>query len=299
MLALRSAGIGAGDEVIVPANTFVASAFAVEHAGATPVLCDVSDEDGLIDAREAESVITPSTAAVMAVHLYGQVCNMGPLRELAARHDLLLVEDAAQAHGAIGSDGKAGALGDVAAFSFYPGKNLGALGDAGAICTDDTEIADAARQLRDLGRTSHGLHEKVGYNERLDGIQAAFLRVKLEDLDEANEKRRRLAYLYRALLPDTVRTLPDKREGSVHHLFPIRNTARDSLRESLAASGIQTGVHYSPALHRQPALAGLGDPDGYPNATAWAAEELSLPLYPELSESGARRVAEEVSVNAR
>ena len=293
-LSLVAAGIGEGDEVIVPAHTFVASALAVLHAGATPVLCDVRDADGLIDVDHAGHLVSERTAALVPVHLYGQLCEPGPLRELANRHGLLLLEDAAQAHGARTDDASAGTLGTVAAFSFYPGKNLGALGDAGAICTSDPEIAASARRLRDLGRTSHGLHEVAGFNERMDGIQAAFLREKLRHLDAGNERRRELASTYRRLLPASARCLPDRGDAAVFHLVPIRVENRDLLREELANAGIQTGVHYSPAVHEQPALRHLDRDGAFPVASSWANEELSLPIYPGLEDEAAERVAEEV-----
>jgi dTDP-3-amino-3,4,6-trideoxy-alpha-D-glucose transaminase len=294
-LSLVGAGIGEGDEVIVPAHTFIATALAVLHAGATPVLCDVRDADGLIDVDHARHLISERTAALLPVHLYGQLCDPGPLRQLAARQGLLLLEDAAQAHGARGDDASAGTLGSIAAFSFYPGKNLGALGDAGAICTDDAEIAASARRLRDLGRSSHGLHRVAGFNERMDGIQAAFLREKLPRLDAGNERRRELAATYRRLLPESARCLPDRGGASVFHLFPIRVEDRDGLRAELADAGVQTGIHYSPAVHEQPALRHLHGDETLPVASSWAREELSLPLYPGLEAAGLERVAEEVS----
>jgi dTDP-4-amino-4,6-dideoxygalactose transaminase len=297
-IALCAGGVGAGDEVIVPAHTFVATALAVVHAGATPVLCDVSDADGLLDVDHADAIVSERTAAVVPVHLYGQMCPMEPFRALARRHGLLLVEDAAQAHGARSEAGAAGSLGDAAAFSFYPGKNLGALGDGGAICTDDAQIANAARRLRDLGRTGHGMHEVAGFNERLDGLQAAFLRVKLRELDAGNRARRRLAAKYRDLLPDRVRVLPAGDQGCVFHLFAVRTADRDHLRTALAAGGIETGIHYSPALHGQPALSSPADEQAFPRASDWAREELSLPIYPELAEAQLSYVAEQVDRHA-
>ena len=297
-IALRAGGIGAGDEVIVPAHTFIATALAVVHAGATPVLCDVNDADGLLDVDHADAIVSTRTAAVVPVHLYGQLCAIEPLRALARRHGLFLVEDAAQAHGARSPAGAAGSLGDAAAFSFYPGKNLGALGDGGAICTDDPEIATAARRLRDLGRTGHGMHEVAGFNERLDGLQAAFLRVKLRELDAGNRKRQRLAARYRDLLTDRVRVLPTGDGGCVFHLFAIRTADRDHLRAVLASAGIEAGIHYSPALHRQPALSPIAADHAYPRASDWAREELSLPIYPELAEAQLSYVAEQVNQRA-
>lgn len=286
-LALLAAGIGGGDEVIVPAHTFIASALAIVHAGATPVFCDVEEETGLIDADSASGLIGPNTTAIVAVHLYGQPCDMETIEELAKRHDLFLLEDAAQAHGARYGDRRTGSLGDAAAFSFYPSKNLGALGDGGAICTDDDELAAAARRLRDLGQRAKGEHLDAGFNERLDGIQAAMLRVKLKGLDEGNASRRRLASQYMERLPDASRPLVERpgRE-CVYHLFPIRLGNRDAAREALAERGIASGVHYWPAVHRQPPMASLPPSSAtLDSAVRWSEEELSLPMFPELSEA--------------
>lgn len=291
-IAMLAAGIGPGDEVIVPAMTFIASALAVIHAGATPFLCDVKEGDGLIDLDSARAVVSERTAAIMPVHLYGQLCDMEEVGEFAARHGLAVIEDAAQAHGAGSAGRRAGSFGLAGAFSFYPSKNLGALGDGGAICTGDPQLAERARSLRDLGRGSDGVHRERGFNERLDGLQAAVLRLKLGGLEEANEARRRHAARYRELLPSSLRTLEDLDGTSAHHLFPVRCGDRDGLRETLSAAGIQTGIHYAPALDRQPALAGLQSEDSLPAATAWAEEELSLPIFPELREDELDRVAE-------
>jgi dTDP-3-amino-3,4,6-trideoxy-alpha-D-glucose transaminase len=280
-LAFTAAGIGPGDEVIVPAHTFIASALGVIHAGATPVLCDVNEADGLIDPASAESRITERTTAVLAVHLYGQLCDMDALESLAARHDIAVLEDAAQAHGAARGGRRAGSLGLAGAFSFYPSKNLGALGDGGAICTDDDELAERARMLRDLGQRQKGHHEIVGANERLDGLQAAFLRAKLPHLDGWNAARRRSSRAYREALGLCVTLLEDAPDGeNVWHLFPVRTRDRAALAERLADAGVSTGVHYSPSLDEQPALSErLATGEHFPVARAWAAEELSLPMF--------------------
>src|SRR5947209_2789213 len=255
-IILQAAGIGPGDEVIVPAHTFIATALAVRHAGAVPVCADVQRGTGLLDPDAVAAAINPRTAAIMPVHLYGQVCAMDELGSLAAKHSLLMIEDAAQAHGARYRGRAAGSLGSAAGFSFYPSKNLGALGDGGAICTNDFEIADRARRLRDLGRLDDGSHALAGYNERLDGLQAAFLAVKLKHLDEWNEQRRAVASWYRQRLT-TVEVLEERTESPcIYHLFPIRTDDREVLRERLRASGIATGVHYPCALPDQPALPG-------------------------------------------
>jgi dTDP-4-amino-4,6-dideoxygalactose transaminase len=295
-LALKAAGVGVGDEVIVPAHTYISSGLGVVHSGATPVLCDVHADTGLIDTNSAAEMISERTAAVMAVHLYGQPCDMQDLCEFAERHGLLLIEDAAQAHGARFDGERVGGFGDVAAFSFYPSKNLGALGDGGAVCTDDPLIAECVRQLRDLGQRRKGEHSLPGYNARLDGVQAAFLRLKLQHLDQKNGARRAWAGTYRAGLPQTVvRLWEDPRAECVYHLFPVRVPNRDALLEGLRQRGIQARVHYSPALHNQPALAGYRTPrDGCGAAQEWSEEEISLPMFPELSLDEVSRVCEAV-----
>lgn len=290
-IALRAAGIGPGDEVIAPAHTYIATALAGLHAGAEPVLCDVDAESGLIDFESAAAAIGPRTAAIVPVHLYGQVADLAPLLELAREHGLFVLEDAAQAHGARAGGGRAGSLADAAAFSFYPSKNLGALGDAGMITTDDAELAAAARRWRNLGQERKGEHAEPGRNERLDTLQAAALLVKLPHLDGWNRARRQAAEWYRERLAGRLRTLPE-REGAedVFHLFPARigggAAERDRVRATLTEAGIGTGVHYWPVLHDQPPLAGR---DGVgrvptPEAEAWAEQVLSLPMFPGIEE---------------
>jgi dTDP-4-amino-4,6-dideoxygalactose transaminase len=294
-LALLAAGVEKGDEVIVPAHTFIATALAVVHAGATPVFCDVQGDTGLIDAESAATAIGARTSAIIAVHLYGQVCDMAAIGSLAARHGLLVVEDAAQAHGARWGERRAGSLGTAAAFSFYPSTNLGALGDGGAICTDDAGIMARARRLRNLGQEEKGIHLESGMNERLDGIQAAMLRIKLRSLDDWNAARRALAATYGEALGEGCRTLAEDPRGEcVYHLFPVRIENRDEVRRLLAERGIGTGVHYWPAVHRQPPFADLpGDVEpSLANASRWSEEELSLPIFPELSEAEVLSVAE-------
>jgi dTDP-3-amino-3,4,6-trideoxy-alpha-D-glucose transaminase len=293
-LALQALGIGRGDEVIVPAHTFVASALAVVHAGATPVFCDVEPATGLIDAASAESVITRRTAAVIAVHLYGQVCDMDALTALGRAHGLKVVEDAAQAHGATWRGRRAGALGDAAAFSFYPSKNLGALGDGGAVCTDDARTAEDARALRHIGQRTKGLHELMGWNERLDGLQAALLRVKLPHLDAWNKRRRTHAHALQERLPESVRAV-QVREASdcVYHLFPVRHDDRDALREFMDARGIDTGIHYHPSVDRQPIFQSEGGA-ATPHSQDWARRELSLPMFEHLTAAEVERVVSAV-----
>ena len=293
-LLLRAAGVGSGDEVVVPAHTYIASALGVIHAGARPVLCDVDQATGLIEPHAVEAAVTPRTAAILAVHLYGQVCDMPALERLAARRGLLLLEDAAQAHGAASGGRRAGGLGAAAAFSFYPSKNLGALGDGGAICTSDAELAERARRLRNLGQRRKGEHVEVGANERLDGLQAAVLGVKLPRLVAANAIRRRIAAAYREWLKGEVRLLEERpATPCVYHLFPIRTPERDVVARRMRAAGVATGLHYTPALHRQPALEGhVRAATELPNAEAWAAEELSLPMSPALTDAEVRHAAD-------
>jgi dTDP-4-amino-4,6-dideoxygalactose transaminase len=299
-LILEASGIGPGDEVIVPAHTFIASALAIAHVGATPVLCDVEHHTGLIDADAARAAIGPRTAAIIAVHLYGQTCNMASIEAIAKPHGLLVLEDAAQAHGARYCGHRAGSLGGAAAFSFYPTKNLGALGDGGAVCTDDDLLASKVRRLRDLGRTNEGEHVDAGYNERLDGLQAALLRVKLNYLEGWNEARRAHAAHYRRLLGDCVQLLAERPQSPcVYHLFPVRVSRRDAVAAALRARGIATKVHYTPAVHEHPAWRGHSIVYGeLPTAEAWAAEELSLPMHPHLFPEEIERVAEELHSTA-
>ena len=296
-LALIAAGIGPGEEVIVPAHAPITSALGVLHAGATPVLCDVRADTGLIDCASAAEVTGGRAAAVLAVHLYGQICDMDEVRTFAERHGLLVVEDAAEAPGARFDGARAGSLGDVAAFSFHPRRNLGSLGDGGAVCTDDAAIARRVRRLRDLGQRRDGEHVEIGFEARLHDPQAAVLRVKLRHLDEKNAARRAWAAMYSTVLPAAVTTLWEHPRGEcVYHLFPIRVSSRDRVLERLREVGIDAGVHYAPALHEQPVLAGHRLAHGGVAATEeWAAEELSLPMFPELTVEEVHRVAEAVT----
>jgi dTDP-3-amino-3,4,6-trideoxy-alpha-D-glucose transaminase len=293
-LMLGASGVGPGDEVIVPAHTFVASALAVAHVGAVPVLCDVDAGTGLIDPDAARALVGPRTAAIIAVHLYGQACDIPAIDAFARPHGLLVFEDAAQAHGARFRDRPVGSLGAAAAFSFYPSKNLGALGDGGAICTDDAWLAARMKRIRNLGQQRKGDHVELGYNERLDGLQAALLRVKLPYLDGWNAARRQHAIRYRELLPDTLRLLAERPESPcIYHLFPVRVNHRDAVAASLSLNGIESGVHYEPAVHQHQLWTDNDCRHGpVPNAEAWAAEELSLPMHPDLKPYELERVAE-------
>jgi dTDP-4-amino-4,6-dideoxygalactose transaminase len=286
-LALLAAGIGRGDEVIVPAHTFIATALAVVHAGAIPVFCDVEGGTGLLDPSSAQAVVTDRTAAIIPVHLYGQACDMETIETLARRYSLFVLEDAAQAHGATWRGERVGGLGHAAAFSFYPSKNLGALGEGGAVCTRDAPLAEKVARLRNVGRNAGGEHVELGYNERLHGLQAALLRVKLPHLDSWNQLRQRHALAYRAVLSEHFQLLDERSESPcVYHLFPCRHPERDALASALAAEGVQSGVHYWPAAHRHPAFDSLGSrsrPVDLTNAEDWADSELSLPLFAELA----------------
>jgi dTDP-3-amino-3,4,6-trideoxy-alpha-D-glucose transaminase len=293
-LMLRAYGIGPGDEVIVPAHTFIASALCAAHAGATPVLCDVLDDTGLIDPDAVRAAITPRTAAVIAVHLYGQACDMDAITAIARAAGILVLEDAAQAAGARYKGRPVGSLGAAAGFSFYPGKNLGALGDGGAVCTNDALLASRLRRLRNLGQRTKGEHVEIGFNERLDGLQAALLRVKLEYLDGWNAARQDRATEYRQQLSATTRLLEERPESPcIYHLFPARFEDRDRVAAALDAAGIETGMHYPHAVHQHAAWTGAplhyGD---LPVAEAWAAEELSLPMHPDLTQGEIERVVE-------
>jgi dTDP-4-amino-4,6-dideoxygalactose transaminase len=289
-IILKAAGIGPGDDVIVPAHTFIATALAVIHAGATPVCVDVQRGTGLIDPVAVRAAIGPRTAAILPVHLYGQTCRMDELRGLAESHGLAMFEDAAQAHGATHRGQRAGSLARAAAFSFYPSKNLGALGDAGAICTDDGDLAASARRLRDLGRLKDRAHMVAGYNERMDGVQAALLRVKLPHLDSWNAARRAAAARYREQLGGAVELLAEHDDSPcVHHLFPVRVDDRDTVVRHLSSQGIACGIHYPLALPDQPSLRGL-QPTDAPLARDWAAREVSLPMFAGISDHEVTKV---------
>jgi dTDP-4-amino-4,6-dideoxygalactose transaminase len=294
-LALEAVGVGAGDEVITVAHTFIATAEAITSRGARPVFVDVRDDTLLMDVAAVERAITPRTRAVVPVHLYGQTVEMAPLLELARRHGLKVVEDAAQAHGAHAAGQGAGTFGDAAAFSFYPGKNLGAYGDAGAVVTSDAAVAGRVRQARDHGRCSKYEHDFPGRNSRMDGIQGAVLRVKLRHLEDWNRTRRELAARYDRLLAEVAEVrpvvVPPGCEPS-RHLYVVRVPRRDRVLAALRGLGIQAGVHYPVPLHRQRAYADLGLVAGtLPITERAAAEVLSLPLYAPMEAALADRSA--------
>ncbi|MEM9563814.1 MAG: DegT/DnrJ/EryC1/StrS family aminotransferase [Actinomycetota bacterium] len=282
-LVLAGLGIGPGAEVLVPANTFVATAEAVVANGATPVFVDVDPGSLLITAEAIAAAITPATRAVMVVHLYGQIPDMDAIAAVTTAAGIHLIEDAAQAHGATFGGRRAGSFGTAATFSFYPGKNLGALGDGGAIVTDDAELASEIRTLANHGRDTHLLHTRRGRNSRLDGLQAAALDIKLDHLDRWNHHRRMVHRLYRQQLGDVVEMLADV-PGSVpvHHLEVIRVEDRDRMRQALNDRGIQTGVHYASACHQHPAFAEFNR-GPLPVSESAADRQLSLPMHPTLT----------------
>jgi dTDP-4-amino-4,6-dideoxygalactose transaminase len=301
LLTLRALGVGPGDEVIIPANTFVATAEAIAHAGAHPVLVDIRPETYNIDVEQIESRVTPRTKAIIPVHLYGQPADLGPILLIAERHGLSIIEDAAQAHGAEYRGRRVGALGRAACFSFYPAKNLGAYGDAGAVVTNDDHVALTVRKLRHHGGVDKYRHDLVGYNSRLDTLQAAVLRVKLRHLDEWNQVRREKAQLYDELLseiPDIV--TPARLDGTQHvyHLYVIRveRGRRDDLRQFLHERGIQTGIHYPAPVHLTGAFGDThSQTERFPVAEQYATKILSLPMYPELERTQIQYVTEQIS----
>lgn len=293
-LILQGLGIGRGDEVIMPTNTFVATAEAVVRVGASPVFCDVEPDTLLMSGRTVEAAMGPAVAAIIAVHLFGQPVNMTEMAAVAERHSLVVIEDAAQAHGATWDGAKAGGMGHAASFSFYPGKNLGALGDGGAVTTNDSSLSDRIRSLANHGRdigTHHG-HLAVGRNSRLDGLQASFLREKLTGLDDCNAGRRSHHALYTECLPGLVRQVAvDPRAIAVHHLEVIRVPNRSDLMARLEAENIGFGVHYPVPCHRLEAYAEFRRTDT-PVADRVCDEILSLPMYAELQEAQVRKVCE-------
>jgi len=286
-LALRALGVGPGDEVITTTFTFIATAESIVEVGATPVLVDADPETALMRTADVEAAITPRTKAIVVVHLYGQPVDMDAFRELADAHGLKLVEDAAQAHGAEWNGRRVGSMGDVAAFSFFPGKNLGAIGDAGAVTTSDPEVATRLRALRDHGRVDKYRHDELATNARLDTLQAAVLSVKLRHLERWNEARRRHAAAYDRALADLENIEPihvaDLAEP-VYHQYVVRVPDRAAAMEMLRQREVASGIHYPIPLHRQPAMAKTEWP-ALPHSELLADEVLSVPVYPELSDA--------------
>jgi dTDP-4-amino-4,6-dideoxygalactose transaminase len=284
-LALRAYDVGAGDQVVTAANTFIATALAISYTGATPVLVDVDPVTYTLDASRLEAAITDRTRAIIPVHLYGQPADMDPILEVARRHGLPVIEDACQAHGASYKGRSVGTLGDAAAFSFYPAKNLGGCGDGGMVVTGDARVADAIRMLRNYGQRAKYQHLLRGFNRRLDTLQAALLRVKLRQLAAWNAARRRHAELYSRLLAGSAIVTPVEADyaRSVWHLYVVRCADRPALMTHLGAQGIATGIHYPTPIHLQPAYRDLGYERGdLPVAERQAEQILSLPMYAEL-----------------
>jgi dTDP-4-amino-4,6-dideoxygalactose transaminase len=287
LLALRALGVGPGDEVITAANSFFATGEAIALAGATPVLCDVDDATLLMDVGDAAHRVTAKTKCIIPVHLFGQLCDMDRVHELARAHGLRVLEDAAQAHGATRGSWRAGSSADAAAFSFYPTKNLGALGEGGAVTSSDASFIERVKRLRDHGQAGRHDHVEIGYNARLDSVQCACLSITLRRLDAANDARRALAAQYRARLAGKVR-LVEEAPGSrpVYHLMIVRVDAarRDVIRTAMADAGIATAVHYPTPIHLQKALSHLGQGAGScPIVERSVNEMISLPMFPDLT----------------
>lgn len=300
-LALLAAGVGPGDEVITSPFTFVASVAAILYAGARPVFADIDPHTCTISPEEIKRRITPRTKAIIPVHLYGRIADMTAINAIAERNGIIVIEDAAQAHGAEFEGKHAGSLGHFACFSFYPTKNLGALGEGGMVTTGNSRMADRLRELRDWGQKEKGTHAVKGYNYRMDAIQAAVLRVKLPHLREWNDARRKRAALYDEMLADSHVTPPPASPGRrhVYHLYVVRTRDRDDLRRSLQSQGIETAIHYAAPVHLQPAYTDLGYSAGdFPEAERAAREVVSLPMYPALPLDDVRAVSAAVIASA-
>ncbi len=296
-LSLRALGIGAGDEVIVPAMTFAASAFAVSYSGAKPVFADIDDRTLSIDPAAIERALTPKTKAIMPVHLHGHPAPMDEIMDIARRKGLAVVEDACQAHGALYHGKRVGGFGDAGCFSFYPSKNLGACGDGGALVTRRKKLYESIRSLRNYGQPVKYRHDRIGYNSRLDSMQAAFLRVKLRRLDRWNAGRRRAASYYKEFLKGTPLRLPQPapKVSPVYHVYAVRTPRRDALRKALGAAGISTGLHYDVPLHLQECFRDLGCREGdFPVSEKAARDMVSLPMFPEITKAQVRCVADHI-----
>jgi dTDP-4-amino-4,6-dideoxygalactose transaminase len=289
-MALIATDVGAGAEVITTPATWISTSWAISYVNATPVYVDIDPITYTLDPAKVEKAITPRTKAILPVHLYGQSCDLAPLKTIADKHGLVLIEDAAQAHGAMYRDRRVGGIGRVGCFSFYPGKNLGAFGEGGCIVTDDDAIAQRVRQLRDHAQKSRHVHVEIGFNTRMEGVQGAVLAAKLPHLDGWNAARRRHAERYRELLrdvPNLVVPQAPAPEGHVWHIFAvmIRGMSRDQVRDLLSAKGIATGVHYPTPVPFQPAYAHLGyKPGDFPVSEDLFGSCVSLPMFPELTD---------------
>lgn len=284
-LALRAIGVKKHDEVIIPSHTFIATALAVSNIGAIPVFVEPNEVDYTIDTTKIEEKITEKTKAIIAVHLYGQCADMDPIMEIAKKYNLMVLEDAAQAHGALYKGRKAGSLGDIAEFSFYPGKNLGAMGDGGCITTNNEELAEKVRMLSNYGSIIKYNHDLKGVNSRLDEIQAAILNIKLKFLDKSNDYRRFVANRYLNEIKNPKVILPNISEYNIHvwHLFVVRVKNREEFQKYLSDKGISTLIHYPTAIHKQKAYEEFNN-EKYPLAEKYADEVVSLPMFYGLSE---------------
>jgi len=294
-LALLAAGVGPGDEVITVPMTFVATSWAISYCGATPVFVDVDATTYTMDPNQVEARITPRTKAILPVHLYGQPADLGPLLYIGRRHGIPVIEDACQSHGATYRDHPVGSIGQSGCFSFYPGKNLGAFGEGGAVVTNDVAKAARMRTLRDHAQPTRYVHNEIGFNYRMDGLQGAVLRIKLNHLPDWDARRRDLAVRYRDRLADLPLGLPAVGPNRTHvwHLFVVRHPDRDRLRAALADRNIQTGLHYPTPVHLQPAYSHMGYQAGdFPVTEAIARECLSLPLFPEMTDEQQDAVVE-------
>lgn len=296
-MALVACGIKEGDEVITVSHTAVATVAAVKMAGATPVFVDIDPKFYVLDPRKLESAVTAKTRAVIPVHLYGHPVDLDPVLHIVRKHGLRVIEDCAQAHGALYDGRRVGSLGDLGCFSFYPTKNLGAIGDGGMVVTNDRDLAEKIRLLREYGWSRRYISSVNGWNSRLDEIQAALLRVKLQALDEQNAARRHLAQFYADALRGTDLVLPQEREGAVHvyHLYVVRSPRRDRLIQYLREKEIGALIHYPVPVHRQPAYSGAENTGANLRETELAAGQvLSLPMYPELTIQEARQVVDAI-----
>jgi dTDP-4-amino-4,6-dideoxygalactose transaminase len=297
--ALLALGVGSGDEVITVPHTFIATTEAISFCGATPVFVDIEETTYTMDPARLEQAITPRTKAIIPVHIFGQCADMDPILEIGRRHGIPVIEDAAQAHGSTYRGRKAGSMGVAGCFSFYPGKNLGAFGEGGAVVTSDAELARKMRILRDHGQTKKYHHAVVGWNGRLDGIQGAVLKIKLRHLDHTNQRRRECAALYHHLLGGVdglalPQTAPEREH--IFHIYALRSERRDELINQLGAQGIQCGIHYPVPVHRTEAYASLGLGEGsFPVAERCAREFVSLPMHPMLTDDQVRYVASNLS----
>jgi dTDP-4-amino-4,6-dideoxygalactose transaminase len=297
-LAMIASGVQAGDEVVTTPFTFIATSWAISYVGARPVFVDIDPHTCNLDVEQIARAITSKTRAILPVHLYGQMADLEPMRELCAKHGLTLIEDAAQAHGAEYQGIRAGAYGDLGCFSFYPTKNLGAFGEAGAITTNDEKLAAQLRSLRDHAQIEKYRHEEIGFNYRMDELQGAILGVKLRYLDRWNTARSELAKSYANRLAKTTLIAPFEAPGRKHvwHLFVIRWPQRDRLRDELSKTGISTGLHYPIPLHLQPAYRFLGyKPGDFPVSERLASECLSLPMFPGLEQNELDRICDAIA----